>query len=190
MKLQRAHFGIAVGLSLLLPAAAFAQTVEVQPAPAPQPVVVEQTPPPAPTVVVPPPRETVTETDTGPNALLMTGLVGFGASYGAAVIVAAESDHQGDNRLYVPIVGPWLDIADRGDCPIRSSACDNETTNKVLLVADGVIQGASALAIVGGILSAGSSGSTRSTTVSQAGVHFAPVSYGPATPGVAAFGSW
>src|SRR5262249_60754595 len=141
--------------AVLLPAAAFAQTVQVQPAPAPAPVVVQQAPPPPSPVVVPPARETVTETDTGPNPLLMSGLVGFGASYGAAVIVAASSDHQGDNRLYVPILGPWLDIADRGDCPVRSSKCDNETTNKVLLAADGVIQGASALAIVGGILQAG-----------------------------------
>lgn len=190
MKLPRAQFGVALGLALLLPAAAFAQTVEVQPAPAPAPVVVEQTPPPAPTVYVPPARETVTETDTGPNALLMSGLVGFGASYGAAVIVAASSDHQGDNRLYVPVVGPWLDIADRGSCPVKNSACDNETTNKVLLVADGVIQGASALAIVGGILSVGSEHHSRTTTVSQTGVHFTPVSYGPASPGLAAFGSW
>jgi hypothetical protein len=175
----------------MIPAAASAQTVQVQPAPAPAPVVVEQQPPPpAPTVVVPPAREAVTETDTGPNALLMSGLVGFGASYGAAVIVAASSDHQGDNRLYVPILGPWLDIADRGDCPVKNSACDNETTNKVLLVADGVIQGVSALAIVGGIVSAGSDHTTRTTTVSQRGVHFAPVSYGPASPGVAAFGSF
>jgi len=188
MKLQRAPFGIALGLAVLFPAAAFAQTVQVQPAPAPAPVVVQQTPPPAP-VVVPPANQTVTETDTGPNPLLMSGLVGFGASYGAAVIVAASSNHQGDNRLYVPILGPWLDIGDRGDCPVKSSACDNETTNKVLLVADGVIQGASALAIVGGILSVGSPTTTQ-TTVSQRGVHFAPVSYGSASPGVAAFGSW
>jgi hypothetical protein len=188
-QLLRAPIGLTLGLALLLPAVASAQTVEVQPAPAPAPVVVQQTPPPAPaTVVVPPAQQTVTETDTGPNPLLLSGLVGFGASYGAAVIVAASSDHQGDNRLYVPVLGPWLDIGDRGSCPVSNSKCDNETTNKVLLVADGVIQGASALAIVGGILSPGTT--ATQTTVSQAGVHFTPVSYGPASPGLAAFGSF
>jgi len=179
--------GLALGLAVLLPATAFAQTVEVQPAAQTPPVVVQPPPPSSSTVVIPPAQQTVVESDTGPNPMLVGGLVGFGASYGAAVIVAATSNHDGDHHLYVPIVGPWLDIANRGNCPASSTACDSETTNKVLLGIDGVIQGASAIAVVYGLLTPPSRAETR---VSQKGVHFAPVSYGSGSPGVAAFGAF
>ncbi len=181
----KATLGLALGMSILFPAATVhAQTTVVQPAPA--------NPPPPATVVVPTPAQAAqtTEVDTGPNmALLTTGLVSFGIAYGSSVIVASQSNHQGDNRLYVPILGPWLDLADRGGCNnLNNSACDGETTNKVLLVIDGVVQGAGAIAVVGGILTAGSSGHT--TTVADTKVHFAPVSYGAGSPGLAAFGNW
>src|SRR5262245_57411965 len=154
--------GLALGIVLLIPAtSAFAQTTVVQPAPAP--------PPPPSTVVVPAPQPgaVTTETSTGPNtALITTGLVSFGLAYGSSVIVASQSNHQGDDRLYIPVAGPWLDLANRGGCSdINNSRCNGETTNKVLLVVDGVVQGAGVLAVVGGILSAGSSGTTRTTTV-------------------------
>ena len=58
------------------------------------------------------PRLQVTDSeyDTHPNGtLLATGFVTFGVGYGAAVLVAGTSDHQGDNHLYVPIIGPWLE---------------------------------------------------------------------------------
>src|SRR5262249_55217274 len=99
-----------------------------------------------------------------------------------------SSNHDGDHHLYVPIVGPWLDIANRGNCPVNNTACDNETTNKVLLGIDGVIQGASAVAVVYGLLSPPTARHT--TTVAQKGVHFTPVSYGAGSPGLAAFGSF
>ena len=73
-------------------------------------------PEPAPVVVVRPETDTVqTRTEsTGPDMRKIGGgIVTFGISYGVAVVVAATSDHQGDNHLYVPIVGPWLDFGDR-----------------------------------------------------------------------------
>jgi len=162
--------GIALGMAILFPiATAQAQT----------------------TVVVPPAPQAAqsVETDaTGPNPLLVSGLVSFGVSYGSSVIVASQSNHPGDDRLYVPVLGPWLDLNDRGGCSdINNKSCDNETTNKVLLVIDGVVQGAGVLAFVGGILEPNGTTTTR-TTVSDTKVHFAPVSYGPAAPGMAAFG--
>jgi hypothetical protein len=165
------------------------------PAPAPTPIVVVQ-PAPDP-VVVAAPQTRYSETSTvneGPryNMLVVSGLVTFGVSYGAAVAVAATSDHQGDKRLYVPVVGPWLDLADRGSCTIGSSACDGETTSKVLIVVDGIFQGAGLLAVVGGVLAPGGSSSSHSTStsVSRTGVHFAPVSFGAGAPGLAAFGQF
>ncbi len=91
---------------------------------------------------------------SGPNqAMLSSGIFAFGVPYVASVIVATESDHRGDKHLYVPIAGPWMDLADRGDCGLLGQTpCDTETGYKVLLVVDGVFQGVGALDIVGAFL--------------------------------------
>jgi hypothetical protein len=59
-------------------------------------------------------------------------------------VVAGFSDESSDKRLYIPVAGPWLDLAER-DCP----DCRHETANKALLVVDGIFQGLGALDIVG-----------------------------------------
>lgn len=111
-----------------------------------QTIIIPSQPAPAPAAT----RTEAAEEYAGPSrALLFSGVVTLGVPYAASAIVAAESDHQGDKRLYVPILGPWLDLGDRGDCNVRSSSCDNETTNKVLLVGDGVLQSLGVLQIVG-----------------------------------------
>lgn len=105
---------------------------------------------PTPVAVVPAGEsETYTTLNTG---MLASGVVLFGASYGGSVIAASQSDNEHDDRLYVPIAGPWLDLAERGDCNVENEACDNETTTKVLLVADGVFQAAGAAMMVGSVL--------------------------------------
>jgi hypothetical protein len=95
-------------------------------------------------------RETVVM-ESGPNrALLNSGLFAFGVPYIASVVVAAESEHPGDDKLYIPVVGPWMDLANRGDCGhLGQPTCDAETGYKILLVADGIFQGIGALDIVG-----------------------------------------
>jgi hypothetical protein len=97
------------------------------------------------------------------SALLGTGIVVFGLSYGTSVVVAATSDHDGDHHLYVPVAGPWIDMGNRGNCPVGSSACDNETTNKILLGIDGVLQAVGAIEIIGALLSP-----DQDTTVARA----------------------
>jgi hypothetical protein len=98
--------------------------------------------------------ETVREEAYAPSTTLVTsGIVVFGLSYGTSVVIAASSGHDGDHHLYVPLAGPWLDIANRGSCPAGSAACDGETTNKILLGVDGVIQAVGALQILAGLLS-------------------------------------
>ena len=72
------------------------------------------------------------------RALLMTGLVLFGAPYVASIGIAATSSHTGDGNLYVPVIGPWLDLGARPGCP-SSGDCGAETGNKVLLVGDGIL---------------------------------------------------
>jgi hypothetical protein len=120
--------------------------------------------------------------------VIVGSAVTFGLAYGASVFVAANSSHSGDNRLYVPVLGPWLDIADRGKCgSIASPSCDGETTNKLLLIGDGIIQGASALAFLGGLLTPSH---TTVVATKDATVHLTPVSLAGHSPGLGAYGSF
>lgn len=90
--------------------------------------------------------DTATTRKTLPNRpLLITGLVTLGGTYGASAIVAATSEREADDKLFYPVVGPWMDLADRG---CDANPCENETLNKVLLIGDGVLQGLGALSIV------------------------------------------
>jgi hypothetical protein len=77
--------------------------------------------------------------------LLLTGGVILVGSYVPAMITAAASDRHEDNRLYIPVVGPWLDLANR-DCV--SLPCPNETMNTTLLIGGGILQGIGAVGVV------------------------------------------
>lgn len=125
------------------------------------------------TVIIPPDDDDtgeVTRTNTAP---ILTGAVTFGLSYGAAVMVAATTDSDANDRLYVPLLGPWLAMADRPDCPVEDESCDSETTKKILLGVDGVFQAAGAISLVYGLLTPRRY--TR-TTVAGREVEFVPVS--------------
>lgn len=132
-------------------------TTVVTPAPAPapqqQPVVVVNPDRPAPTTVVATNPEATEVYDQWNAPMFATGAVVFAGSYGASAIVASQSDHPGADRLYVPLVGPWLALNDWGNCPIENPSCDSTTTSKVLLVADGVFQAAGAITMVSSLLS-------------------------------------
>lgn len=141
------------------PPAPTSTTTVVTPAPAPAPqqqpvVVVPQPQAPTHTTTVVAPQPEGTEVSDEWNApVFATGAVVFAGSYGASAIVAGSSDHVGADRLYVPVVGPWLALNDWGDCPITQPRCDNTTTDKVLLVADGVFQAAGVITMLSGVLS-------------------------------------
>jgi hypothetical protein len=68
--------------------------------------------------------------------------------------------------LYAPVAGPWLDLANRGECP-PSSSCGNETAYKALLIADGVLQGVGVLQVISGLLFP----VTHSVTTVESAVH-------------------
>jgi hypothetical protein len=89
-----------------------------------------------------------TETTTFVNRpLLVTGLLFFGGTYAASAGVAAESTRPADNpNLYYPVVGPWMDLAQR-DCS-ATRPCSGETGNKTLLILDGITQDIGALAVL------------------------------------------
>lgn len=131
-----------------------APTVIVNPPaqPAPPAPIVEPPPPVTTTTIVTPEPEYEVVEDSYNAPIFFTGALVFGASYGASVITAASTDDsRGNQRLYVPLVGPWLALSDRGSCDISRESCDNETTAKVLLIADGVFQAAGVLAMLDGI---------------------------------------
>lgn len=124
------------------------------PAPAPQQPVVVVNPDRAPVRTMVIDRDPETEVVSSWNApMFATGAIVFAGSYGASAIVASQSDHPGADRLYVPVVGPWLALNDWGDCPIEQPRCDENTTDKVLLVADGVFQAAGVITMVSSLLS-------------------------------------
>jgi hypothetical protein len=159
-----------------------------QPAP-PNAVVVTQ---PQPIAAAPRPVGAEEVRAYGPNTTMIgSGILVFGVAYGTSAIVAGTSDHPGDKHLYVPVAGPWMDIADRGDCGASSGrSCDNETTNKVLLVADGVFQGLGVLSIIGGMFTPETREMTE-TAKKQApkpSIHVAPARVGSQGYGLTAFG--
>jgi hypothetical protein len=187
--------------ALLIPSIALAQApdpndpntpppVVVEPAPEPPPAVIINPPPEAPrTVVVTPEYETYT--DSWNAAVFTSGALLFAASYGTAVAVAASSEgdaiDRGNSRLYVPVVGPWLALNDRPDCPIENASCDRETTKKVLLVADGILQAGGVITMITGLLvPAEHRVLTRPARVSTK-IHVAP-SAAASGPGLLVFG--
>jgi hypothetical protein len=80
---------------------------------------------------------------------LITGAILLGGSYGASAIVAATSERPEDEKLYYPVVGPWMDLYAR-DCD--ANPCSTKTLDQVLLIGSGVVQGLGALGVVMSIL--------------------------------------
>lgn len=136
-----------------------------------------------PAMAVTPARDVVTTEEKVPNAgLIAGGTVMFSLPYATSVIVAASSAREGDRYLYVPVAGPWIDLAKRGRCV--GAGCEREMGNNVLLVANGILQGAGALQILGGFMFP-----TTRTVIRTAGVHVAPTG-GPSSLGLAAYGAF
>jgi hypothetical protein len=110
--------------------------------------------------------ETTQEETLPSRAILGSGIVTFGLSYGTGVVVAATSSRPEDHHLYIPLAGPWVDLVNRGDCgALTGRSCDTETTYKVLLAADGVFQALGALAIVDAFLTPERHTVTRTATM-------------------------
>ncbi len=195
---MKKQVAIAMGASLastLCVSLAQAQTVVTQPQPAPpaqQQTVVAAPPSTQPTTVVaaPPARETVTR--GGPNAFLLTsGLFTFGVPYGISVVVAAESDRDGDKNLFVPVVGPWLAYANEGECNVANvtnESCGRTTGAKVLLAGDGILQAIGAIELAAAFIVP----ETRTVVASkpQRRVMMAPSRVGTTGYGLAAVGTF
>jgi hypothetical protein len=136
-----------------------------------------------------PPRDTYEErtVERRPNStLLSTGMGLFILSYGPAAVAAATSSREADKRLFIPVAGPWLDLANR-DC--RGHRCgETEDVAKAMIITSGVVQGAAALMALGSLII------PETTTVSERkaadlkpSVKVLPVSFG-AGAGIGAMG--
>ncbi len=177
MKIQIVVASIA--LAALVPAVASAQdtTTVVTPAPvaaAPGPAVTQET----------------TSQATGPSwAMVGSGAVIFGLSYIPAVIVGGASNLDADRALFVPLAGPWIDLAQRPGCPSTGS-CNGETTNKVLLVTDGVFQAVGAITLVGGFLTPAHETRTVQSASTEPTWRISPASMGAGGYGMQALGTF
>ncbi|HMG55312.1 MAG TPA: hypothetical protein VK601_17565 [Kofleriaceae bacterium] len=183
--------------ALLAPAVALAQPASdaVPPPPPPEapqpPTVVEPDPTPTTTttVITPAPTteyEVIEDTYNAP--IFVSGALVFGAAYGASVITAASTDDsRGNQRLYIPLAGPWLALNDRGDCEITLRSCDHETTAKVLLIADGIFQAAGVIGMIDGIFQPSTHRVVRHTAKLDTKVRVTPATI-HGDPGVAVFG--
>jgi hypothetical protein len=131
-------------------------------------------------MVVSPARDVITIEEKVPNAALITsGAVMLGIPLAASTVVASTSSRESDRYLYAPVVGPWMDLARRGECAGPDCGV-NTTRDNVLLVANGILQGAGALQIAAGFIFPRTKTVTRTT-----GVHVTPTGLG-----LAAYGSF
>ena len=87
-----------------------------------------------------------------PNVPLITsGFITFGIPYTISVFVGATSDREEDRALFIPLVGPWIDLATRR-CPSLLGTCNGETAAKAGLIVDGIFQGLGVLTMASGFL--------------------------------------
>jgi hypothetical protein len=110
----------------------------------------------------------------------------FGLAYGTSIVIGATSDRASDQNLFVPLAGPWMDLATRADCPGPCGA--DETVNRVLLATAGFFQAAGALQVAAGLLFPETRTVTRAAEV-RPGVHFAP-RVGKGMVGLSAYGAF
>jgi hypothetical protein len=102
------------------------------------------------------------------NAGLLFFGIGYGAAYVGALAIPGELA-----ALYVPVLGPFFVVKGKKDYV------------KGLLIADGVIQGAGAILLVGGIAASGE----QLIRVDWAGMRFTPLA-GPGAAGLGVAGDF
>jgi hypothetical protein len=133
-----------------------------------------------------------TAAQAGPNAdLVGVGIFTIALPYFASVGVAMGSEI--DHDLYIPVAGPWMDLAHRPDCGgYQMAACsDMEPFYKVLLIEDGILQGIGALEVLAGMASSSPHHSSETAKSSnKPTLHVAPAPVGRSGYGIGAVGTF
>jgi len=85
----------------------------------------------------PSPRESTTVyLPRRPNTpLLVTGGILFAGTYVTTAAVSGANGPIDDRDLYIPVVGPWINLAE------RNTDRENNTRDTVLIAGSGVLQG-------------------------------------------------
>lgn len=135
---------------------------------------------------------------TRPNRpLILASVATLVISYTPSFIVAATSPHVGDDKLFIPVLGPWWDLAERPKCGdgAGKTSCRNEFFNDTALIIDGLAHAAGLVGLVSAFFIpeerkvttvTGSNAPTKHFSV-----HFTPTTLGRyAAPGIAAVGTW
>ncbi len=121
--------------------------VTVQAPQQPAPVIVQQPQQPATTTTTAAPyappsadRHTEKTIERRPNeTLLKYGVGAFVLSYGASAVAGVVSNRDEDKNLFIPVAGPWMNLADR-NC---GAGCGSgEDVAKAMIVTSGIVQGA------------------------------------------------
>ena len=135
--------------------------------------------------------ETAHTTDSNGGTLLVTGLVTLTLSYAPAFVLASQSNLPIDQHLFAPVVGPWIDLANRPQCGPPNMSCNTEIANQAMLVADGIVQGLGALEILVGLATvAGESSSNQPKVEDKVGVRVTPAQFGAGGYGLAVLGKF
>lgn len=150
MTLPHSRSTAALGAAFLITWAAISPAQQPPGTNAPTPTPLPENAPAVSTTQAPVLQEPVIEPTTHsssiPNRpLLVTGAVLLGGAYGASAIAAGLSDRDSENKLYYPVVGPWMALQDR-DC--NAEPCSNKGLNTALLIGSGVLQGVGALSML------------------------------------------
>jgi len=127
----------------------------------------------------------------GPNtSLLWSGAVMLAISYGTAAVVGGASTLSTDRDLLIPVVGPWVDLAERPHCGSSPGerSCDGETAAKVMIGIDGVFQGLGALQMVGAFIWPGHRTVTTTTTTTAKALKPELLRVGPTKVGAYGYG--
>lgn len=128
--------------------------------------------------------------------LLLAGSVAFLGGYVPSMFVAGLSPHDGDKHLWIPVVGPWMDLGDRPMCntPGGTQSCGTETFNDIMLIVDGVAQAAGVAGVVASFFIPEerkvSTVTGKLAPQKQFQIHFSPASIARGAPGIAAIGTW
>lgn len=108
------------------------------------------------TVAKTPPPERYYELHEAWNQHLFTsGAVVFAGTYGVSAIVAATSDHNGSEWLWIPVAGPWIALADwDNNCPLQGTNLERpscaSTGDQILLGISGGLQAFALVTMIGG----------------------------------------
>lgn len=89
------------------------------------------------------------------TGFVVAGSITLGVGYLPALSVAMSSNLSADHWLFVPAIGPWMDLGARPRCQTGNSdtGCLGEALYDILLVWDGIAQTTGAVLLLVGVAS-------------------------------------